>query len=80
MNEEIELIPLDGKMYMELSNVNKSIEIATKDLQQENQQLKDRINKAINKIDDMFNNGDEFTIIDDLIELDKLLKGYKKWT
>ena len=44
-------------------------------LQQENDQLKDRINKAINKIDDMFNNGDEFTIIDDLIELDKLLKG-----
>lgn len=41
-------------------------------------ELEDRINKAINKIDDMFNRGDEFTIIDDLIELDKLLKGDKE--
>lgn len=37
--------------------------------------LEDRIDKALIKIDNMFNNGDEYTIIDDLIELDKILKG-----
>ena len=35
------------------------------------------INKALTKIDNMFNKGDEFTIIDDLLELDKILKGDK---
>lgn len=37
--------------------------------------LEDRIDKALIKIDNMFNNGNEYTIIDDLIELDKILKG-----
>ena len=44
-------------------------------LQQENQQLKERINKALNKIDNMFNKGNDNTIIDDLLELNKILKG-----
>lgn len=44
-------------------------------LEKENQQLKERINKALNKIDNMFNKGDENSIIDDLLELDKILKG-----
>lgn len=39
------------------------------------QDLQQRIDKALTKIDNMFNNGDEYTIIDDLIELDKILKG-----
>lgn len=37
--------------------------------------LKERINKALNKIDNMFDRGDTNTIIDDLLELDKILKG-----
>lgn len=41
----------------------------------ENEQLKERINKALNKIDNMFDRGDTNTIIDDLLELDKILKG-----
>lgn len=64
-----------------ITNPKKQLEfykILSEQLQQENQQLQDRINKATNKIDDMFNRGDEFTIIDDLIELDKLLKGDKE--
>ena len=42
---------------------------------QEIKQLKERINKALNKIDNMFDRGDTNTIIDDLLELDKILKG-----
>lgn len=41
----------------------------------ENQELEIRINKALNKIDNMFDRGDANTIIDDLLELDKILKG-----
>lgn len=44
-------------------------------LKKENKQLKERINKALNKIDNMFDRGDANTIIDDLLELDKILKG-----
>ena len=46
-----------------------------KQLQQENQQLKEKINKALNKINNMFDRGDGNTIIDDLLELEKILKG-----
>lgn len=42
---------------------------------QENKELKRRINKVLNKIDNMFDRGDTNTIIDDLLELDKILKG-----
>ena len=38
-------------------------------------ELQQRIDKALNKIDTMFNNGNEETIIDDLLELDKILRG-----
>lgn len=44
-------------------------------LRQENQHLKERINKVLNKIDNMFDRVDANTIIDDLLELDKILKG-----
>lgn len=40
----------------------------------ENIQLQQRINKALNKIDNMFDKGDENSIIDDLLELDKILR------
>lgn len=48
------------------------------ELQEENKQLEERINKALNKIDNMFDRGDTNTIIDDLLELDKILKGSDK--
>ena len=37
--------------------------------------LQQKIDKAKRKIESMFNNGDENTIIDDLLELDKILGG-----
>lgn len=37
--------------------------------------LQQRIDKALNKINNMFDRGDANTIIDDLLELDKILKG-----
>lgn len=45
-----------------------------KQLNQENKKQKERINKVLNKIDNMFDRGDANTIIDDLLELDKMLK------
>ena len=44
-------------------------------LMEENRQLKESRDKALKKIDNMFNLGNEYTIIDDLLELDKILKG-----
>lgn len=37
--------------------------------------LEDVIDKAIKKIENMFDLGNEDTIIDDLLELDKIIKG-----
>lgn len=36
---------------------------------------KETIARALNKIDNMFDKGNENSIIDDLLELDKILKG-----
>lgn len=41
-------------------------------------QLQRRINKALKKINNMFELANEETIIDDLLELDKILKGNDK--
>lgn len=40
-------------------------------------ELQDRIDKALRKIENMFDLGNEETIIDDLLELEKILKGDK---
>ena len=97
MNEEVELIPMeDGKFYMRLEDVNKSIEVATFELQQENQslkqqceivekrlcdeyqdmlekrnklfvencKLKDRVEKAIEYIEELYDNTDDITCYD----------------
>lgn len=53
--------------------IPKVIDKTYDELEQENQQLKDIINKANKKIDNMFDVGDENKIIDDLLELQKLL-------
>lgn len=37
--------------------------------------LKENTNKALKKIDNMFNEGNDDTIIDDLLELERMLEG-----
>lgn len=68
--------------YCDLKQENKKLngaiqtyDILLKANVEENKQLKERINKALNKIDNMFDRGDTNTIIDDLLELDKIFKG-----
>ena len=56
-----------------MKNKIKSIDI--KDLFDYVSNLQDRINKAYNKIENMFDRGEEETLIDDLLELQKILKG-----
>lgn len=37
--------------------------------------LKENTNKALKKIDNMFNEGNDDTVIDDLLELERILEG-----
>lgn len=46
-------------------------------LKSQNDNYKKIISKALNKINNMFEVGDEFKIIDDLLELSKILKDFK---
>ena len=46
-------------------------------LKRQNDNYKKIISKALDKINNMFEVGDEFKIIDDLLELSKILKDFK---
>ena len=46
-------------------------------LKSQNDNYKKIIGKALNKINNMFEVGDKFKIIDDLLELSKILKDFK---
>lgn len=46
-------------------------------LKSQNDNYKKIISKALDKINNMFEVGDEFKIIDDLLELSKILKYFK---
>ena len=46
-------------------------------LKRQNDNYKKIIGKALNKINNMFEVGDEFKIIDDLLELSEILKDFK---
>lgn len=60
------------KMNMLVKNEIKPIKMVLLD---DYNELNQRTKKALNKIDNMFDRGDANTIIDDLLELDKILKG-----
>lgn len=60
------------KMNMLIKNEIKPIKMVLLD---DYNELNHRIEKASNKINNMFDRGDANTIIDDLLELDKILKG-----
>jgi hypothetical protein len=60
-------------------NLDKNISfIVREDTEPTYEELARRINKAISKLESMFANGDEKTILDDLLELDKVLRGSDK--
>lgn len=68
------------KYYTYIEIYTYHLEFKSKKLQQENQQLKEQlqqkediINKANKKIDNMFDVGDGNKVIDDLLELQKIL-------
>ena len=46
-------------------------------LKSQNDNYKKIISKALDKINNMFEVGDKFNIIDDLLELSKILKDFK---
>lgn len=84
MNEELKITKEDLALWLDRPPSNDDLDLCAyleKALEnqhnyyQEIKQLKERINKALNKIDNMFDRGDTNTIIDDLLELDKILKG-----
>lgn len=60
------------KMNMLIKNEIKPIKMVLLD---DYNELNQRTEKALNKINNMFDRGDANTIIDDLLELDKILKG-----
>lgn len=60
------------KMNMLIKNEIKPIKMVLLD---DYNELNQRTKKALDKINNMFDRGDANTIIDDLLELDKILKG-----
>ena len=60
------------KMNMLIKNEIKPIKMVLLD---DYNELNQRIEKALNKINNMFDRGDANRITDDLLELDKILKG-----
>lgn len=60
------------KMNMLIKNEIKPIKMVLLD---DYNELNQRIEKASNKINNMFDKGNTNTIVDDLLELDKILKG-----
>lgn len=50
-------------------------DIIIKQIRMEAEDYKSRLEKASNKLDSMFANGEENKILDDLLELDKIVRG-----
>lgn len=63
------------KMNMLIKNEIKPVKMVLLD---DYNELNQRIEKALNKINNMFDRGDANRITDDLLELDKILKGSDK--
>ena len=63
------------KMNMLIKNEIKPVKMVLLD---DYNELNQRIEKALNKINNMFDRGDANRITDDLLELEKILKGSDK--
>lgn len=60
-------------------NLDKNISfIVREDTKPTYEELENRVNKALSKLESMFDNGNDGTILDDLLELDRVLSGDKE--
>ena len=67
----------DKKMWEDDLKFIEILRTENETLKRQNDNYKKIIGKALNKINNMFEVGDEFKIIDDLLELSKILKDFK---
>lgn len=79
MSEEAFNEIVDGFEYIRTLTEwgSKNIKQHIQRLQQENEKQKEIIDKANKKLNNMFDNGDDNKILDDLLELSKILEGKK---
>lgn len=68
---------IDKKMWEDDLKFIEILRTENETLKSQNDNYKKIIGKALNKINNMFEVGDEFQIIDDLLELSKILKDFK---
>ena len=67
----------DKKMWEDDLKFIEILRTENETLKSQNDNYKKIIGKALNKINNMFEVGDEFKIIDDLLELSNILKDFK---
>ena len=67
----------DKKMWEDDLKFIEILRTENETLKSQNDNYKKIISKALDKINNMFEVGDEFKIIDDLLELSEILKDFK---
>ena len=67
----------DKKMWEDDLKFIEILRTENETLKSQNDNYKKIISKALDKINNMFEIGDEFKIIDDLLELSEILKDFK---
>ena len=67
----------DKKMWEDDLKFIEILRTENETLKSQNDNYKKIIGKALDKINNMFDVGDKFKIIDDLLELSKILKDFK---
>ena len=67
----------DKKMWEDDLKFIEILRTENETVKRQNDNYKKIIGKALNKINNMFEVGDEFKIIDDLLELSEILKDFK---
>ena len=67
----------DKKMWEDDLKFIEMLRTENETLKSQNDNYKKIISKALDKINNMFEVGDEFKIIDDLLELSEILKDFK---
>lgn len=66
---------MNDRINSNLIDANIKLQDENNMLKIDNKMLETRLKKAADKLQSMFDNGNEETVLDDLLELDKILKG-----